>query len=109
MQQQIIPNVNRIKVEKGRAIRRYQAMHKQMEINRQKKKKSTTNLLLFNIDSDDQDQQMRTRGRNICPWSYYMENLFSKDDIFLYRAVINFYNESYSEAILDLKLNYKVK
>jgi len=38
-----------------------------------------------------------------------MENLFSKDDIFLYRAVINFYNENYFDAILDLKLNYKVK
>jgi len=52
---------------------------------------------------------MKERGLKICPWSYYMENLFSKDDIFLYRAVINFYNENYQDAILDLKLNYKVK
>jgi hypothetical protein len=55
MQQQMIPNVTRIKIEKIRALRRLQAKHEMVQINLQKKKKSTTNILIFNIDEDNQD------------------------------------------------------
>jgi hypothetical protein len=62
-----------------------------MSMNRQRKKKSNDNLLIFNLEDDDIDKQMKIAGLKICPWSYYMENLFSKDDLFLYRGVLKFY------------------
>jgi hypothetical protein len=99
MQQQIIPNVTRIKIEKLRALRRYQAKHQLMMHNRAQKKKSSINLLVFNLDDDPVDQQMKDSASKICPWSYYMENLFSLDDIYLYRAVLKFYSEDYKGAI----------
>jgi len=55
MQQQIIPNVTRIKIEKVRALRRAHAKQEMADMNRQKKKKSTTNMLVFNIDYDETD------------------------------------------------------
>lgn len=55
MQQQIIPNVTRIKIEKLRALRRYQAKHQLMMHNRAQKKKSSINLLVFNLDDDPVD------------------------------------------------------
>lgn len=48
-------------------------------------------MLIFNIDYDETDQRMKQDGEKICPWSYYMENLFSKDDLYLYRGVLEFY------------------
>ena len=55
MQQQIIPNVTRIKIEKLRALRRYQAKHQRTLHNRAQKKKSSINLLVFNLDDDPVD------------------------------------------------------
>jgi len=52
---------------------------------------------------------MKKDGLQICPWSYYMENLFSKDDLHLYRGVLNFYKQDYNAAIRDYKLSHKVK
>lgn len=52
MQQQMIPNVTRIKIEKIRALRRNQAKQECVQINLSKKKKSTNNILYFNIDTD---------------------------------------------------------
>ena len=109
MHQQIIPNVNRIKIEKVRALRRHQAKQELIYENKLKKKKSTNNILVFNLDDDETDQQMRDEGIKICPWSYYMENLFSKDDLCLYRGVLNFYKGDYSAAIKDFQQSYSVK
>lgn len=109
MHQQIIPNVNRIKIEKVRALRRSQAKQELIYENKLKKKKSTNNILVFNLDEDETDQQMREEGSKICPWSYYMENLFSKDDLYLYRGVLNFYKGDYAAAIKDYQQSYRVK
>ena len=35
-----------------------------------------------------------------------MENLFSKDDIYLYRGVIRFYQGDYKKAIQDFQFSY---
>ena len=109
MQQQIIPNVTRIKIEKLRALRRYQAKHQLMMQNKANKKKCSTNVLVFNLDDDPVDQKMKENAAKICPWSYYMENLFSLDDIYLYRAVLLFYAEEYEAAIQDFKTCLRVK
>ena len=52
---------------------------------------------------------MKDSASKICPWSYYMENLFSLDDIYLYRAVLKFYAGDYKGAIQDFKLSFKTK
>jgi len=52
---------------------------------------------------------MKNDGQAICPWSYYMENLFSKDDLFLYRGVVNFYLDKQPEAIRDFKKSQRTK
>jgi len=38
-----------------------------------------------------------------------MENLFSKDDLYLYRGVLKFYAGLYSEAAHDFKLAASTK
>ena len=52
---------------------------------------------------------MKENAARICPWSYYMENLFSLDDILLYRAILKFYAEDYRSAIRDFKQSFKIK
>ena len=101
--------MNRIKIEKVRALRRLKAKQESIYENKLKKKKSTNNILVFNLDQDPTDQQMKADGSKICPWSYYMENLFSKDDLYLYRGVLNFYRADFAAAIKDFKSSYKVK
>lgn len=38
-----------------------------------------------------------------------MENLFSLDDMYLYRAVILFYSQKFEESIVDFKMCNKIK
>lgn len=91
MQQQIIPNVNRIKIEKVRALLWKQNKAEQLEDARNKNKKATLDPNIYDLSDNDTDAELKEQGLKICPWSYYMENLFSKDDIYLYRGVIHFY------------------
>jgi hypothetical protein len=53
MQQQIIPNVNRIKIEKYRALLRQQA--KQNYIDEQTRKKKKPDLTGFHMKDNEQD------------------------------------------------------
>jgi len=107
MQQQIIPNVARIKVEKVRALFRQQARQEFIEQAMRRKKKP--NLAAFDFEGSEADRELKQKGHEICPWSYYMENLFSRDDLYLYRGVVKFYAGKYSEAAKDFKLAGKVK
>ena len=63
----------------------------------------------FSITDLQADIDLRVKGESICPWSYYMENMFSLDDLFLYRGVLRFYAGKYQEAINDFQQSYKVK
>ena len=38
-----------------------------------------------------------------------MENLFSKDDIYIYRGIIHFYQGNYHQAIADFKDSARTK
>jgi len=38
-----------------------------------------------------------------------MENLFSLEDMYLYRAVILFYSQKFMEAVVDFKMSNKIK
>ena len=46
---------------------------------------------------------MKDQGLKICPWSFYMENLFSKDDFYIYRGIAFFYQCNYKDAINDFR------
>ena len=63
----------------------------------------------FSITDLQADIDLRVKGESICPWSYYMENMFSLDDLFLYRGVLRFYAGKYQEAINDFQQSFKVK
>ena len=40
--------------------------------------------------------------------NYYKENIFNKEDYYLFRAVMYFYAEEYQKAILDYKQTSKI-
>ena len=109
MQQQLIPNVNRIKIEKVRALLWNQNREQIIDEAKSKNKKVSASALARNLEQNSTDGELRKNGEDICPWSYYMENLFSKDDIFLYRGIIHFYRGMYKEAIQDFKSSNQVK
>lgn len=46
---------------------------------------------------------MKKQGLEISPWSYYMENLFSQDDLHIYRGIVEFYQGDFMGAIADFK------
>ena len=35
--------------------------------------------------------------------NYYKENIFNKEDFYLYRSVLNIYGQEYQKAIVDLE------
>lgn len=41
----------------------------------------------------------------ITPYSYYKENIFSEEDIYLYRGVLNFYAGEYTKACKDFQMS----
>jgi len=81
----------------------------QLEDARNKNKKATLDPNIYDLSDNDTDNELKQQGLKICPWSYYMENLFSKDDIYLYRGVIHFYQGNYKKAIQDFQYSNQVK
>lgn len=41
--------------------------------------------------------------KDVTPYCYYLENVFQTEDLYLFRAVFNFYRKDYSKAIADFK------
>lgn len=88
---QIIPNVNRIRSEKARAISAI------------RERKCSLQELIEECKHD------YDKNDEIQPISYYRENIFNKEDYFLYRAVLKFYHEDYKGAVSDFKTCIKFK
>lgn len=84
---QIIPNVARIRIEKARAISAI------------RERKCSLQELIEECKNQEQDEY----AADINPISYYKENIFNKEDYFLYRAVLKFYYGDYEGAIDDFK------
>lgn len=99
--------MNRIKIEKYRALLRQQAKRNYIDMCAAKKKKP--DLTTFTMEQNPQDKELKQNGQSICPWSYYMENLFSVDDLYLYRSVVLFYAARYQECISDLLESKRAK
>ena len=45
----------------------------------------------------------------IIPYSYYYENVFSLEDLYLFRAIYNFYLKDYTQAIADYEYCQNLK
>ena len=63
------------------------------------------NRLLERNESDELDQQVSSEEDtdNEGEANYYKENIFNKEDFYLYRAVLNIYGQEYNKAISDLE------
>jgi hypothetical protein len=40
---------------------------------------------------------------DICPYSYYYENVFQLEDLYLFRAVMYFFKKDYKQAVEDFE------
>ena len=72
-------------------------------------KKRKPDLTTFNTLDEDQDKELKKGSEEVCPWSYYMENLFSNDDIYLYRGIVRFYSGNFQGSIDDYNSSKKTK
>ena len=88
---QIIPNVNFIRIEKARAISAI------------RERKWSLQELIEECKHD------YDKNNGIHQISYYRENIFNKEDYYLYRAVLKFYHEDYRGAVNDFKTCLKFK
>jgi tetratricopeptide (TPR) repeat protein len=93
---QIIPNVNRIRIEKARAVSAIQ------------ERKCSLQELIEEWKQQKSDEELYA-AEEIEPISYYRENIFNLEDYYLYRAVMKFYHEDYKEAIKDFKTWSRLK
>jgi tetratricopeptide (TPR) repeat protein len=102
---QIIPNSNRTKVDKIRTLR-------QMRDRRMRsgdiEDDSTFEDEEFDLDVEihdigEIDEQSVTKEEN-----YYKENIFNREDYFLYRAIMYFYVGEYDKAIADFDQTSKI-
>lgn len=93
---QIIPNVNRIRIEKSRAVSAIQ------------ERKCSLNELIEECKQQKNDEEIYA-AEEIEPISYYRENIFNLEDYYLYRAIMKFYYEDYKEAVKDFKICSRLK
>lgn len=93
---QIIPNVNRIKIEKARAVSAIQ------------ERKWSLQELIEECKQQRINEEIYT-AEEIEPISYYRENIFNLEDFYLYRAVLKFYNWDFDGAVEDFIACNKLK
>lgn len=90
---QIIPNVEKIKIEKALVA---QDLHQQKQ---QLPADQRADLPSLSIDLDE---PINTQNmKRLKPYSYYYENIFNIEDFYLYRAVFKFYSGRYEDALID--------
>jgi hypothetical protein len=61
------------------------------------------NRKLARNESDELDQGSSDEEEGDGEANYYKENIFNKEDFYLYRAILFLYGEEYSKAIQDLE------
>jgi hypothetical protein len=87
---QIIPNVKRIKLEKV-------AVAHELHMNLQGQSPE----LQFNEDLSVHHSVDLEKLESMTHYSYYYENVFSLEDLYLFRAVYHFYLGDYEAALAD--------
>lgn len=101
---QIIPSANRTKVDKIRTIKKMR--EKRRVKSHELDDESMDDEYDLDIEIEDIgeiDEQAVTDESN-----YYKENIFNKEDYYLYRAVMYFYTEEYDKAISDYRQTSKI-
>lgn len=86
-----------------RALRRKRAKEEYYHINKKAKKKN-----LF-ILSDETDSKLKREADKVDPISYYKENIFGREDFYLYRGIMHFYIGEYEQSIKDYEDSIKAK
>lgn len=72
-----------------------------MMVDNQKDPQNRISFSDFNEDMQGSMDADLAQLDEITPYSYYYENVFSLEDLFLFRAVYKFYMKDYSGAIQD--------
>jgi len=93
---QIIPNVNRIRIEKARAVSAIQ------------ERKCSLQELIEECKLQRSNEELYA-AEEIEPISYYRENIFNLEDYYLYRAIMKFYYKDFSGSVEDYKVCGKIK
>jgi tetratricopeptide (TPR) repeat protein len=93
---QIIPNVNRIRLEKARAVSAIQ------------ERKCSLQELIEECKQLRKNEEIYS-AEEIEPISYYRENIFNLEDYYLYRGVMKFYFKDFGGAIEDYIIWNKIK
>jgi hypothetical protein len=86
---QIIPNVQKIRLEKTIYM------------------KNMTKMLGENQELMDLTKEQRQSLKKQNYYSYYRENIFQLEEMYLYRSIFNTYIGNYDEAISDLNKSWK--
>ena len=87
----MIPNVDRIKIEKHLFARDIEALKKNSTSEQREELPTLT------IDYDEPVDARDLKEMNAV--SYYYENIFSVEDFYLYRGIFYFYSKNYERAI----------
>ena len=92
---QIIPNVEKIKIEKAMVAHDVHAQKAQLP------ELAEADLPSISIDLDEpvNPQQLK----RCTPYSYYYENIFNIEDFYVYRGIFKFYQKLYGEAAEDFQ------
>ena len=94
---QIIPSATRTKVDKIRTIKQIKERKAREGIQDDSEEED------FDIDIDVEDQGEIDERAFTDEANYYKENIFNKEDYYLFRAVMYFYSGDYDKARQDFK------
>ena len=92
---QLIPNVERIKIEKALVARDFHLARQQLP----EEQKGEVPSLSVDLD-EPVDAGILEKLKEV---SYYYENIFNLEDFYLYRGVFKFYSQDYRGALADLQ------
>jgi hypothetical protein len=90
---QLIPNIDRIKIEKNAVARDFY----------EQKKACPDNADIPDLEYNPSHKIDFNALKTLPNVSYYYENIFSLEDFYLYRGLINFYQQQYQAALDDFK------
>ena len=92
---QLIPNVERIKIEKVLVAKDFNSAREELPAEQRAEVPS------LSVDLDEpHDPALLAKLQEV---SYYYENIFNLEDFYLYRGVFKYYSQDYDGAIIDFQ------
>lgn len=89
----MIPNIDRVRTEKNAVARDFAEL----------RKLNPANSDIPDLEYNPAHKIDFTKFKTLPAVSYYYENIFGLEDFYLYRALINFYQRNYKDALADFK------